>query len=103
MRAKEAVECLAALGHLNRLQLFQLLVKAGAEGMSVGELQKELQVPASTLSFHLRELATARLVEQTKEGRTVICKANYKMLNDVLVFLKQDCCKGVALPVFCSR
>jgi ArsR family transcriptional regulator, arsenate/arsenite/antimonite-responsive transcriptional repressor len=103
MKAKEAVACLAALGHLNRLQVFQLLVKAGAEGMSIGELQRTLEVPASTLSFHLKELATVKLVEQSKEGRTVTCRANYKMLNDVLVFLKQDCCKGVALPVFCSR
>lgn len=102
MKAKQAVDCLAALGHASRLQLFQLLVKAGAEGMSIGELQKELDVPASTLSFHLRELATADLIEQTKEGRTVICRANYKVLNDMVVFLKQDCCRGVALPVFCN-
>lgn len=100
MKATEATVCLAALGHLNRLQLFQLLVKAGAEGMTIGELQRALDVPASTLSFHLKELTAALLVEQTKEGRTVICRANYKMLNEVLVFLKKDCCQGVALPVF---
>ncbi len=68
--------------------------------MSVGEIQKALEVPASTLAFHLRELADAKLVSQTKEGRTVRCQANFDALNDVLVFLKQDCCKGVALPVF---
>lgn len=102
MNANKATECLAALGHQNRLELFRLLVKAGAEGMSIGAIQRELEVPASTLSFHLKELTKAGLVEQTKEGRTVICRANYKMLNDVLLFLKQDCCKGIALPVFCK-
>lgn len=94
---------LASLGHENRLELFQTLVQAGPEGMTVGELQAVLERPASTLAFHLRELVAADLVTQEKEGRMVRCRANYLALNEVLQFVKQKCCKGVALPVFVSK
>lgn len=91
---------LASLGHEQRLALFQLLVQAGPAGMSIGELQVAAGRPASTLAFHLRELVSADLVLQEKEGRLVRCKANYAALNEVLQFVKQKCCQGVSLPVF---
>jgi DNA-binding transcriptional ArsR family regulator len=91
---------LAGLGHEHRLEIFQLLVQAGDDGMTVGELQTLTERPASTLAFHLRELVAAELVIQQKEGRMVRCRANYQALDEVLQFVKQDCCKGVALPVF---
>ncbi|MDP3670231.1 MAG: metalloregulator ArsR/SmtB family transcription factor [Telluria sp.] len=91
---------LAGLGHEHRLELFQLLVRAGDGGMTIGELQSVLGRPASTLAFHLRELVAAGLVTQQKEGRMVRCRANYKALDEVLEFVKQDCCKGIALPAF---
>ncbi len=94
---------LASLGHEHRLGLFRLLVQAGPDGMTVGELQAVLNRPASTLAFHLRELVATDLVTQEKEGRSVRCRANYRALNETLQFMKQDCCKGVALPVFVSR
>ncbi len=94
---------LASLGHENRLELFQLLVQAGPEGMTIGELQTVLDRPASTLAFHLRELVASGLVTQEKEGRMVRCHANYQALNEVLQFVKQNCCKGVELPVFISK
>lgn len=94
---------LAGLGHEHRLELFQLLVQAGDEGMTVGELQAVTGRPASTLAFHLRELVASDLVTQQKEGRMVRCRANYQALDEVLQFVKQDCCKGVALPVFGAR
>lgn len=91
---------LAGLGHEHRLEIFQLLVQAGEGGMTVGELQAVTARPASTLAFHLRELVAADLVTQQKEGRMVRCRANYQALDEVLQFVKQDCCKGVSLPVF---
>lgn len=103
MNLATSAKRLASLGHENRLELFQLLVQAGADGMTIGELQSMLGRPASTLAFHLRELVSADLVTQEKEGRMVRCRANYHALNEVLQFVKQNCCKGVALPVFCSR
>lgn len=98
-----AARRLASLGHENRLELFQLLVQAGHDGMTIGELQSVLGRPASTLAFHLRELVAADLVTQEKEGRMVRCRANYLALNEVLQFIKQKCCKGVALPVFVAK
>jgi ArsR family transcriptional regulator, arsenate/arsenite/antimonite-responsive transcriptional repressor len=90
---------LASLGHENRLDLFQLLVQAGPNGMTIGELQAALDRPASTLAFHLRELVSAGLVTQEKEGRMVRCRANYPALNEVVQFVQQRCCQGVAIPV----
>ena len=94
---------LAGLGHENRLELFRLLVQAGPGGMTIGELQSVLERPASTLAFHLRELVAADLVTQEKEGRMVRCRADYQALNEVLQFVKQNCCKGVKLPVFSAK
>jgi ArsR family transcriptional regulator, arsenate/arsenite/antimonite-responsive transcriptional repressor len=94
---------LASLGHENRLELFQVLVQAGPDGMTIGELQAALDRPASTLAFHLRELVSSDLVTQEKEGRMVRCRANYAALNEVLQFVKQKCCRGVTLPVFVSK
>ena len=94
---------LAGLGHEHRLEIFQLLVQAGDDGMTVGELQALTGRPASTLAFHLRELVASDLVTQQKEGRMVRCRVNYQALDEVLQFVKQDCCKGVALPVFDAK
>ncbi|RZI40430.1 ArsR family transcriptional regulator [Herbaspirillum sp. HC18] len=88
---------LASLGHENRLELFQLLVQAGPNGMTIGELQSGLDRPASTLAFHLRELVSADLVTQEKEGRMVRCRANYSALHEVLQFVQQRCCQGVSI------
>ena len=94
---------LASLGHENRLELFQILVQAGPDGMTIGELQAALDRPASTVAFHLRELVSADLVTQEKEGRMVRCRANYFALNEVLQFVKHNCCGGAALPVFMAK
>lgn len=94
---------LASLGHENRLELFQLLVQAGPDGLTISDLQSALNRPASTLAFHLRELVAADLVTQEKAGRTVCCRANYAALNEVLQFVRQKCCQGVKLPVFGSK
>lgn len=93
----------AALGHEHRLELFRTLVTAGDNGMTVGELQTVLERPASTVAFHLRELVNAGLVTQEKQGRSVQCRVNFKALDDVLQFVKQDCCKGIALPAFSAK
>ena len=90
----------AALGHAARLEIFQALVQSGSAGMTVGEIALLLDMPASTLSFHLRELVHAELVTQIKEGRSISCQVNFQALNELLTFVKKDCCKGVKLPAF---
>ena len=90
-----AAERLAELGNRTRLEIFRLLVRAGRQGLSVGEIQSHLDIPASTLAFHLRGLVAAGLVEQEREGRVVWCRPCFDALNAVIDFMRQECCAGV--------
>ncbi len=90
-----AAAVLAQLGHRARLQIMRLLIRAGHDGMPVGELQARLDLPASTLAFHLRGLVSVGLVEQSREGRVVFCRPCFRTVNDVIAFLKAECCEGV--------
>lgn len=90
-----AARRLAELGNPTRLQIVRALVQAGGEGLPIGELQTHLDVPASTLAFHLRGLVTAGLVTQRKEGRVVRCTPNLKTINETLAFVKEHCCAGL--------
>ena len=92
---QQAADALAALGNRTRLRAFKLLVRAGREGTNIGTLQKHLGVPAPTLAHHLATLAQAGLMEQERRGREVICTANYKAVNEVLAYVKAECCAGL--------
>ncbi|BAC48355.1 transcriptional regulatory protein [Bradyrhizobium diazoefficiens USDA 110] len=96
MNRKIAARCLAELGNLTRLDIYRLLVRAGPPGLSITDIQTRLDVPASTLAFHLRGLVTAGLVAQEKNGRTVICRARYDRMDGVIAFLREHCCEGFA-------
>jgi ArsR family transcriptional regulator, arsenate/arsenite/antimonite-responsive transcriptional repressor len=89
-----AARCLGELGNLTRLDIYRLLVRAGPSGLNISTLQARLDVPMSTLTFHLRGLVTAGLVLQEKLGREVICRAHYRQANAVVEFLRENCCKG---------
>jgi len=88
---------LAALGNRTRLGLFKLLVKAGPDGLNVGDLQRHLGVAPSTLAHHLATLARADLVTQDRKGREVISTANYQTMNALAGYLTDQCCVGVVL------
>ena len=90
-----AADALAALGNRTRLRIFKLLVKAGPEGTNIGTLQQRLAIPATTLSHHIVSLTKAGLVEQQRRGREVICTANYNAVNNVLAYVKTECCAGL--------
>src|SRR3981189_643255 len=94
-REQRAADGPAALGNRTRLRVFKLLVRAGREGANVGTIQRVLGTPATTLAHHLRTLTHAGLVEQERRGREVICTANFKAVNDVLTYVKSECCAGV--------
>lgn len=94
MKEEELVNCLAQLGNITRLRIYRLLVKAGKKGLSVGKIQEELDVPASTLSHHISKLTALDLVFQTREGRVLHCTANYERLDTVISELKDQCCMG---------
>jgi len=89
-----AARCLAELGNLTRLDIYKLLVRAGPAGLNIGGIQTRLDVPASTLAFHLRGLINAGLVAQEKVGREVICRVKHRQLTAVIDFLLEECCKG---------
>src|SRR6266852_124057 len=89
-----AARCLAELGNLTRLDIYRLLVRAGPAGLNITEIQTRLDVPASTLAFHLRGLVGAGLVLQEKRSREVNCRAHYRQVNAVIDFLREECCEG---------
>jgi DNA-binding transcriptional ArsR family regulator len=95
-REQSAADALAALGNRTRLRVFKLLVRAGPEGTNIGTIQRLLGIPATTLGHHLGTLATAGLVAQDKRGREVICTANFKAVADVLAYVREECCAGIA-------
>ncbi|WP_296763518.1 metalloregulator ArsR/SmtB family transcription factor [Sediminimonas sp.] len=88
---------LAALGHDARLAIFRLLVKAGEDGLRVGEIGEHLGLAPSTLAHHLSTLVDAGLVVQEKQGREVFNKADYPAMQRVIGFLTSECCVGLDL------
>ena len=89
---EEAAQGFAAAGSEPRLTVLLALVRAGGGGLSVGEIQERVAIPASTLAHHLKFLAAAGLVEQEKEGRTIINRAAYDRLQALADFLLLQCC-----------
>jgi len=83
---------LAALGHEARLSVYRLLVRAGTEGLNVGDLMDRLDMPASTLAHHLRTLVQAGLVVQEKRGREVVNRPDFDVMTQLLGFLTDECC-----------
>ncbi|MDV1095015.1 ArsR/SmtB family transcription factor (plasmid) [Raoultella ornithinolytica] len=94
MELNFAAAVLKELGHATRLEIYKALIKAGYQGMPVGELQKKLGVPASTLSHHLSSLISVSLVRQKRQGRTLYCHACYENLCALIAFLAEECCTG---------
>jgi DNA-binding transcriptional ArsR family regulator len=92
---QNAADALAALGNRTRLRAFKLLVRAGRAGTNVGTLQKHLGIPGTTLAHHLATLTQAGLMLQERRGREVICTANYQAVNDLLAYVKAECCAGL--------
>lgn len=95
MKIKDAVTALGALAQETRLQIFRLLVQAGAEGVSVGKIAEHLGTEANgRLTFHLKELVNAGLASAMQSGRHVFYSANYPAMNDLLAYLTEQCCAG---------
>lgn len=90
----QAVSALSALAQGTRLSVFRLLVRAGPDGMTAGEIAGALAVQPSTMSHHLNLLERARLVRSHRDGRTVIYAADYEGTRQLLGFLTEDCCQG---------
>ena len=86
MKSKKALAALSALAQESRLSVFMMLMQNN-NGLTAGDIATELQVPLTTMSFHLSQLKTAGLVDSRKEGRFVIYTANRKKAKKLASFI----------------
>jgi DNA-binding transcriptional ArsR family regulator len=96
MKSPDAVSALSALANEHRLAIFRLLVQAGPEGRAAGAIAEKLDLPASSLSFHLAHLTRAGLIEQRRESRSLIYSADFANMNALVGFLTENCCGGAS-------
>ena len=92
MKLDDAAARLEALGNPTRLKIYRALVRAGQAGMPVGRLQDKLKVAPSTLSHHIKTLMVAGLITQVREATTLVCHANYDIMQGLVDFLVAECC-----------
>jgi ArsR family transcriptional regulator, arsenate/arsenite/antimonite-responsive transcriptional repressor len=96
MNTKSAVLLLSSIAQEARLDIFRLLVQAGSEGLAAGFIGEKLQIPPSTLSFHLKELSISGLIKSRQVSRFIYYSANYEEMNGLLTYLTENCCAGNA-------
>ena len=99
MEKSKAIQALGALAHEVRLDVFRALVVAGPEGLTPSVISEGLGVPPPKLSFHLKELAIAGLVTTQQDGRYLIYRAAFDVMDGLLGYLTQNCCAGAACAV----
>jgi DNA-binding transcriptional ArsR family regulator len=99
MDEPDVVKALSALAQPVRLQVFRALVIAGPRGMTPSTMADGLSIPASSLSFHLKELMHAGLVTQERASRNLIYRAAFDRMHAVLAYLTDNCCEGAACAV----
>ncbi len=93
----EAATTFAALGSEQRLHVLRTLVRAGPEGLAIGELGKRSGITGSTLTHHMKLLSAAGLVDQVKDGRRIICiAAAFERMQVMSEFLLKECCADSA-------
>ena len=95
MEKQLAVAALSALAQETRLDVFRLLVRAGPDGLSAGEVGAALEIPSATLSFHLKELKSAGLIACERAGRSRIYRPDFGAVGELMEFLTEHCCEGV--------
>lgn len=96
MKSGQVINALAALAQATRLEVYRELVAAGPEGMAAGQLAEKLGVAPASLSFHLKTLSHAGLIESRQEGRFIYYSANFEVMNGMVDYLTENCCGGNA-------
>lgn len=96
MKLAAALESLDALAHVTRLAAFRALVVAGDAGLAVGALRDRVRVPPATLSAHLNVLRAAKLVLDRRVGRSIVVRANFRRMDELVAYLSENCCAGEA-------
>jgi DNA-binding transcriptional ArsR family regulator len=92
---QDVLAALAALAQETRLDVYRLLVRAGPDGATPGEIAEALAIPGATLSFHLKELRNARLVDVERDGRLLRYRPDFQAMRDVIAYLTENCCQGL--------
>jgi len=80
-----------AISHVNRLAIFELLVRSGIKGLCVGDILREQNLKAAGLTFHLKILSDAGLVSSRRQGRYTCYTASFKAMNEVISYLAINC------------
>ena len=101
MQTKQATKIFEALSSDVRLDLFRLLVKHAPDGLVQGDIAKELDIPSTNLSFHLKAIVHSGLVDVEREGRFMRYKANIPLMLDIVAYLTSECCAGN--PAECQK
>ena len=94
MNSADAISALSGLANEHRLAVYRLLVQTGPEGLPAGEIAEALDLPQSSLSFHLAHLKRAGLVTQRRESRSLIYAADFDGMNALVSYLTDNCCGG---------
>jgi len=94
MKTPQALEALASLSQGTRLAIYRVLVQQGPGGLAAGAIARRLNLPAATLSFHIKELAGAGMVKSRHEGRFIYYAADYDRMNGLIGYLTENCCQG---------
>ena len=102
MNPKDVVTALGAIAHDHRLAVYRMLVAQGPEGLPAGVIAERLDIPPSSLTFHLQQLLHAGLVTQRRLSRQLIYAADFAAMNALVGFLTENCCGGQACAPVCS-
>ncbi|TGQ80441.1 ArsR family transcriptional regulator [Mesorhizobium sp. M8A.F.Ca.ET.207.01.1.1] len=100
MDERQALSAFAALSQETRLRILRHLVIAGPDGIAAGAIAEKVEVSASNVSFHLKELERAGLVSVRRDSRSMVYSAEYEALSGLIRFLMEDCCSG--RPEICA-
>lgn len=94
MDTNQAIEALSALAQPTRMETFRRLVRSEPDGIAAGELARLAGVPQNTMSAHLAALSRAGLAQGTREGRSIVYRADLDRFRGVALYLLKDCCDG---------
>ena len=101
MSQSDALTALSALAHEHRLGVFRMLIRVSPEGLTAGDIAAKMQLPPSSLSFHLGHLERAGLIASRRAHRNIIYTADLAGMRRLLSFLTEDCCGGN--PEICAE
>jgi ArsR family transcriptional regulator len=102
MKTEQAVAALGALAHETRLSVFRMLVERGPDGLPAGVIAQRLDIPPSSLTFHLQHLSQAKLISQRRLSRQLIYAADFAAMNGLVGYLTENCCGGQSCAPVCN-